>query len=67
MYSEQKKLCSKKYLEEALNFLIDMFVENGLLSLLNSIVEENKHQAPKTENTNNNIVKEKKRTSKDRM
>ena len=44
-----------------------MFVENGLLSLLNSIVEENKHQAPKTENTDNNIVKEKKRTSKDRM
>ena len=27
--SRAKKLCSEKYLDEELNFLVDMFVENG--------------------------------------
>ena len=40
-----------KYLEEELNFLIDMLVENGHeRNYLNYMVNENKHQAPKTEN-----------------
>ena len=35
-----------------------MFVDNGHDRIyLNSIIKENKHQAPKTENKDNNIVK----------
>ena len=76
--SRAKKLCSEKYLDEELNFLVDMFVENGHdRNHLYSVIRENKHQATKTENTDSNIVKSpmdtnyrtqnKKRTSKDRM
>ena len=53
-----KKLCSEKYLDDKLNFLADMFVENGHdQNHLYSIIQENRHQAPKYENTDNNIVK----------
>ena len=53
-----KRLCSEIYLQETLNFLINMFVENGHdRYYLNSIAEENKHQAPEAENTYNSIVK----------
>ena len=46
-----KKLCSEKYLDKELRFLIDMFVENGHgRDYLNSIIKENKHQTTKTEN-----------------
>ena len=46
-----KKLCSEKYLDKELRFLIDMFVENGPgRDYLNSIIKENKHQTTKTEN-----------------
>ena len=42
-------------MEGELNFLIDMFVENGHdRNYLNSIVKESKHQAPETENTSSN-------------
>ena len=45
-------------LEEGLNFLIDMFVESGHdRNYLNSLVKTNKHQAPKTKNKDNNIIK----------
>ena len=58
--SRAKKLCSEKYLEEELKFLIDMFAENGrdrnyLSSII--IIKEDKYQAPKIENTHSNIVK----------
>ena len=47
--SRAKKLCSEKFLDEELNFLIDMFAENRHdQNYLNSIIRENKHQAPKT-------------------
>ena len=56
--SRAKKLCSEKYIEENLNFLMDIFVEDGYdRNYLNSIVKEDKYQAPKTENTDNNIIK----------
>ena len=56
--SRAKKLCSEKYLDDELNFLVDMFVENGHdRNHLYSIIRENKHQAPKYENTDSNIVK----------
>ena len=56
--SRAKKLCSEKYLDDELNFLVDMFVENGHdRNHLYSIIRENKHQAPKSENTDSNIVK----------
>ena len=55
--SRAKKLCFENYLEEKLNFLIDMFVEDGYdRNYLNSIVKEDKYQAPKTENKDNNVV-----------
>ena len=44
--------------DEELNFFLDMLVENGHdRNYLNSIIKENKPQAPKTENKDNNIVK----------
>ena len=44
--------------DEELNFLFDIFVENGHdWDYLNSIMKENKHQAPKNENKDSNIVK----------
>ena len=50
--SRAKKLCSEKYLDEELNFLIDMFIENGHdRNYLNSII---KHLKLKT---HRNIVK----------
>ena len=56
--SRAKMSCSEKYLEKESSFLTDMFVENEHdQNYLNSIVQENKHQPPKTENTDNNIVK----------
>ena len=56
--SRAKKLCSEKYLDDELNFLVDMFVENRHdRNHLYSIIRENKHQAPKYENTDSNIVK----------
>ena len=56
--SRAKKLCSEKYLDDELNFLVDMFVENGHdRNHLYSIIRENKHQAPKTEYIESNIVK----------
>ena len=56
--SRAKKLCSEKYLDKELNFLVDMFVENELdRNRLYSLITENKRQAPKTENTDSNIIK----------
>ena len=56
--SRAKKLCYEKYLDDELNFLLDMFAENGHDgNHLYSIIRENKHQAPKSENTDSNIVK----------
>ena len=56
--SRAKRLCSGKYFDEELIFLVDMFVENGHdRNYLNSIINENKHQAPNTENKDSNIVK----------
>ena len=56
--SRAKRLCSGKYLDEELNFLVDIFVENGHdRNYLISIINENKHQAPNTENKDSNIVK----------
>ena len=56
--SRAKKLYSEKYLDEELNFLVDMFVENGYdRNHLYSIITQNKRQASKTENTDRNIVK----------
>ena len=56
--SRAKKLCSEKYLDDELNFLVDMFVENGYdRNDLCSIIQENRHQAPKYKNTSSNIVK----------
>ena len=56
--SKANKLCSEKYLDEELNFLVDMFVGNGHdRNHLYSIIRENKRQAPKTENTGGNISK----------
>ena len=56
--SRAKKLCSEKYLDEELNYLLDMFVKNEhYRNHLFSIIRKNKRQAPKTENTNSNIVK----------
>ena len=56
--SRAKTLCSEKYLDEELNFLVDMFVENSHdQNHLYSIIRENKSQAPKIENTDSNIVK----------
>ena len=56
--SRAKKLCSEKYLDEKLNFLVDMFVENGHgRNHLYSIIRQNRRQARKTENTDSNIVK----------
>ena len=56
--SRARKLCSGKYLDEDLNFLVDMFVENWHdRNHLYSIIRENKRQTPKTENTGSNIVK----------
>ena len=53
-----KKLSSEIYLDEELNFLVDMFVENWQdRNDLYSIIRGNKHQAPKTEKTDSNIVK----------
>ena len=55
--SYSMKLCYEKYLDEELNFLVDKFVENGYdRNHLYSIIKENKRQAPKTENTDINIV-----------
>ena len=55
--SRAKRLCSGKYLDEDLNFLVDMFVEKGHdRNYLNSIINENKHQTPNTENKDSNIV-----------
>ena len=56
--SRAKRLCSGKYLDEELHFLVDMFAENGHDgNYLNSIINENKHQGPNTENKDSNIVK----------
>ena len=56
--SRSKKLCSEKYFDDELNLLVDMFVENGHdRNHLYSIIRENKHQAPKSEDTDRNIVK----------
>ena len=56
--SRVKKLCSEKYLHHKLNFVVNMFVENGHnQNHLYSIIQENKHQGPKSENTDSNIVK----------
>ena len=56
--SRAKKLCSEKYLDEKLNFLVDMFIENGhVRNHLYSIIRQNRRQAPKAENTDSNIVK----------
>ena len=56
--SRAKKLCSEKYLDEELNFLVDMFAENGHdQNHLYCTIRENKHQAPKSEKTDSNIVK----------
>ena len=56
--SRAKKLCFEKYLDDELNFLVDMFAESGHgRNHLYSIMGENKHQAPKYENTDSNIVK----------
>ena len=58
LVSRAKKLCSEKYSDEELNFLVDMFVENGHdQNYLFSIFRENKSQVPKTENTDSNIIK----------
>ena len=58
MRPEQVKLCSEKYLDDELNFLVDMFVENGHdRNHLYSIIRENKHQVHKSGNTDSNIVK----------
>ena len=57
MYPEQGSYVLKN-LDEELNFLVDMFDENGHdQNLLYSIIRENKRQTPKTENTGSNIVK----------
>ena len=46
--SRSKKLCSEKYLDGELNFLVDMFVENGHdRNHSYSIIRKNKHQVPK--------------------
>ena len=56
--SRAKKLCSEKYLDDELNFLVDMFVGNRHdQNHLYSIIQENTHQAPKSENTDCNIIK----------
>ena len=56
--SRAKKLCSEKYLDDELNFLVNMFVENGHdWNHLYSTIRENKHQAHKSGNTDSNIVK----------
>ena len=56
--SRAKRLCFEKYLNEELNSLIDMFLENEYdRNFLDSIIKENKHQAPKTQKTDSNIVK----------
>ena len=56
--SRAKRLCSGKYLDEELNFLVDMFVENGHdRNYLNSIINENKHEARNNKNKDSNIVK----------
>ena len=56
--SRAKKLSSEKCLDEELNFLVDMFVENGRdRNDLYSIIKEYKYEAPKTENADSNIVK----------
>ena len=56
--SRAKKLCSEKYLDDKLNFLVYMFVGNGHnQNHLYSIIRENKRQAPKSENANCNIIK----------
>ena len=55
-------LCSKKYLEEEFNFLLDIFLEKRHgRNYLNSIAKEIWHQAPKTENRrqqNRQIIKD---------
>ena len=49
---------SEKDLDDELKFFVDMLVENGHdRNHLYSIIRENKHQAPKYENTDSNIVK----------
>ena len=56
--SRAKKFCSEKYLDDELNFLVDMLGENGHnRNHLYSIIRENKHQAPKYENTDSTIIK----------
>ena len=46
--SRAKKLCSEIYLDEELNFLVNMFVEKGLVeNYLNSIIKINKYQESK--------------------
>ena len=55
--SRAKKLCYEKYLDKKLNFLVNMFMENRHdRNHLYSIIRENKRQAPKTENTDSNII-----------
>ena len=52
--SAPKKVCSEKYIEEELNFLTDMFVQNGHnRNYLNSTSTEKniKHQKLKTQTT----------------
>ena len=56
--SRGKNLCSEKYLDDELNFLVDIFIENEHgRNHLYSIITENNHQTPKTENTDSNIDK----------
>ena len=56
--SRGKNLCSEKYLDDELNFLVDIFIENEHgRNHLYSIIRVNKHQTPKTENRDSNIVK----------
>ena len=56
--SRAKKICSEKYLNDEVKFLIDMYVENGhdrikLTTLANSYVT--KSNTTKEENTDDNI------------
>ena len=56
--SRGKKLYSEKYLQDELNFLIDMFVEKEHdRNYLNSTVKEIESQAPKIKNTDKHMVK----------
>ena len=67
--SRALKLCFEKYLHKELNFLVDMFVENGHDQYyLNFTNKESKHHTFKAENTGSNYsAQNKKRTPKNRI